>query len=102
MILIRCKSPCQSSLWRVERRKALLMHSGSRCPLSEYAPRGQPSRNQGKNKKQQHGQNEILESGREIASMPNRKDADVVGCWRGQDSFSDQVGLQKSSPQENH
>ena len=34
--------------------------------------------------------------------MPNRKDADVVGRWRGQDDFRDQVRFQESSPEENH
>jgi len=34
--------------------------------------------------------------------MPNRKDADVVGGWRGQYNFRDQVGPQESSPEENH
>src|SRR5258708_12443297 len=98
MIPIRCKSPCQSSIWKVESRKALLMHSGSRCPLSEYAHRGQPSRNQGKNKKQQHGQNEILESGREIAPMSDCKAANVVTRWPAQNNFPDHIYLKHLSP----
>lgn len=33
--------------------------------------------------------------------MPNRKDADVVGSWRGQYNFRNQVGPQQFSPEEN-
>src|ERR1700692_4557284 len=85
-----------------EAQEALLKYSGSRSPPGQNAPRGQPPGNQGKNKQQQHGQDKVLEPRREIASMPYRKDADVVGRWRGQNNFRDQVGFQKPSPKENH
>jgi hypothetical protein len=102
MILVTHKSSCQPSLWRDARRKKLLPRSGSLWPTGQNATCGQSRWNQGKNQEQEHGQDEVLEPRREIASMPDCKDADVVGRGRGQDKFRDQIGLQESSPEENH
>ena len=83
-------------------QEVLLPRSGSLLPTGQNATGGQSRRNQGKNQEQERGQDEVLEPRREIASMPDCKDADVVGRWRGQDKFRDQIGLQESSPEENH
>jgi hypothetical protein len=59
-------------------------------------------RNYGKNQEQQQGNDEVFESRRKIAAMPDGKHADVVGRRRCQQDFRDQIGLDQFPAEKNH
>jgi hypothetical protein len=70
--------------------------------FSYYAPQYPHTWDHGKNKKQQQSQYQIFECRRKIAPVPDRKDANIIGCRRCQNHFCDEVSFQKSSAKENH
>jgi len=70
--------------------------------LCDQTLNSQPYRRKREDGEQKRRQNEVLESRSEIASMPHRQDANVIGRWRSQNDFRYQISLQEFSAKENH
>ena len=76
--------------------------NAERLPHCSYSLDGQCHGGKREDDEQYRRQHQVLKPRREMSSMRNRQHANIIGGWRGQQKFRNQIGFQKFSAKENH